>query len=96
MASEILLKVKVWDTSDVIFEGIADRVSSFNEIGTFDVLKMHANFISIIRKKITLYLHGQIIREFDIGQAVIKVKHDDIHIFLGIEAFMMEEESPAK
>lgn len=91
MAEEIILKVKIWDTSDIVFEGESDRVSSFNEIGRFDVLKMHANFISIIHHSITLYRHGKVIKEFDIGQAVLKVKHDQVHIFLGIEAFVMEE-----
>ena len=91
MSNEIVLKVKIWDTSDVVFEGEADRVSSFNEMGSFDVLKMHANFISIIRHKLTLYRHGKIVKEFDIGQAVIKVKHDIVHIFLGIEAFAIDE-----
>lgn len=91
MANEIVLKVKIWDTSDVIFEGEADRVSSFNEVGRFDVLKMHANFISLLHHKITLFRKGAKIKEMDIGQAVLKVKRDQVHIFLGIEAYTIDD-----
>jgi hypothetical protein len=90
MADKKLLKVKVRDTENILFEGEIDRISSFNEMGPFDIYPMHANFISIINGKVTLYNKKQVIKELDFEQAVIKVKKDEAHIYLGIEVFLIE------
>ena len=86
------LKVKVRDTENVLFEGEIDRISSFNEIGPFDIYPMHANFISIINNKITLYNKKKVMKELTFEQAVMKVKKDDAHIYLGIEVFLIEND----
>lgn len=80
------------DTSKVIFSGDVDRVSSYNEVGPFDVYPMHANFISIIKKNISLYLNGKKIQDLNIDQAILKVKRDKANIFLGIETLILKEE----
>jgi F0F1-type ATP synthase epsilon subunit len=84
------VKVKVRDIEHIIFEGTADRISSYNEIGPFDIYPMHANFISIIKKELTLYLKGKAIKDVKFGQAVLKVKQDEVHIYLGMEALQLE------
>ena len=86
------IKIKVRDAENVIFEGEVDRVSSFNEVGRFDVFPMHANFISIIRQQLALYKNSQIIKELKIEQAILKVKQDIATIFLGIETLIVDEE----
>src|SRR5690242_20676098 len=91
MANKKLLKVKVRDTHNVFFDGEVDRITSYNEVGTFDIYPMHANFISIIRKQLDLYNHHQKVKELKIEQAVIKVKQDRVSIFLGIETLALDE-----
>ena len=91
MADHPLIKLKIRDTENIIYEGEVDRISSFNEVGRFDVLTMHANFISILHKKISLYQRNHMFKELDIEQAVMKVKNDQVHIFLGVEAFALED-----
>lgn len=86
------IKVIVRDTQNVLFEGEVERISSFNEVGKFDVYPMHANFISIIHQELALYHSNEKIKEMKIEQAVMKVKADVVHIFLGIEALMIDEE----
>lgn len=86
------MKVVVRTTEDIAFEGESDRVSSFNEVGRFDIYPMHANFISILNKEITLYLRHEKVKEMKIEQAVMKVKDDVIHIFLGIEALFVDDD----
>ena len=81
------IKVKISETENVLFEGEVDRISSFNEVGRFDVYPMHANFISLIRQELSLYQKNQKIKEIKLEQAVMKVKQDLVHIFLGIAAF---------
>src|SRR5579863_402389 len=92
MADKKPLKVKIRDTENILFEGEIDRISSFNEVGPFDIYPMHANFISIINGKITLYNKKQIVKELSFEQAVMKVKRDEAHIYLGIEVFFIEND----
>lgn len=86
------ITVRVRDTENVLFEGEIDRISSFNEVGPFDVYPMHANFISIIRQHLTLYRKKEKVKELKIDRAILKVKQDSVHIFLGIEAFAIEDD----
>ncbi|HEX7042323.1 MAG TPA: hypothetical protein VF189_03670, partial [Patescibacteria group bacterium] len=86
------INLKVRDTKTVVFEGEVDRISSFNEVGRFDVFPTHANFISIIQDEISLFKNHQKLKEIKVEKAVMKVKKDVVHIFLGIEALVVEEE----
>ena len=90
MANRNLLHARVRDSQNIIFEGDVDRVSSYNEVGRFDVYPMHANFISIINREVVLYNKGKAVKELKIEQAVMKVKQDTVHIFLGIESLLLE------
>src|SRR5947209_3995638 len=92
MSNQKTMKAIVRDTTTIIFEGDVERISSFNEMGPFDVYPMHANFISIISKKIELYHNRQKVKELDLKQAVLKVKQDSVHIFVGIEALTLDED----
>src|SRR5579863_4159651 len=96
MADKKPLKVKIRDTENILFEGETDRISSFNEVGPFDIYPMHANFISIINNKLTLYNKKRVIKELSFEQAVMKVKKDEAHIYLGIEVFLIENEEKEK
>ena len=86
------MKVVVRTTEDIVYEGEIERISSFNEVGRFDIYPMHANFISILRQEIVLYHNKQKVKELKIEQAVMKVKGDVIHIFLGIEALFVDDD----
>lgn len=84
-------KVIIRDTENKIFEGECERISSFNEVGPFDVYPMHANFISILRQELTLFLNHKPIKSLQFEQAVLKVKQDLAHIFLGIEVLFVDD-----
>ncbi len=92
MADKII-SIKVRDTENILFEGEIDRISSFNEVGPFDIYPMHANFISIINTKITLYHKREKVKELTFEQAVMKVKKDIAHVYLGVEMFIIEDEN---
>jgi F0F1-type ATP synthase epsilon subunit len=91
MADKKLLQVKVRDTQNILFDGEADRVNSYNEIGPFDIYPMHANFISIIQTKLAIFLKNEKLKELTFEQAIMKVKKDVVHIYLGIEILYVEE-----
>ena len=90
--SQTSIKVQILNTEELIFDGEVDRISSFNEMGAFDVYPMHANFISIIHKQLALYHKHQKVKEMDFEQAVMKVKKDSVSIFLGMEVLHIDEE----
>ena len=86
-----LLKVTIRDTENIIYKGEVERISSYNDIGRFDVYPMHANFISILKQELALYSKKEKIKELKLEQAVMKVKQDIVHIFLGIEMLLLED-----
>lgn len=96
MSNNKLLSVVIRDTENIIFKGESDRVSSFNEVGRFDVYPMHANFISIINQEISVYLKNKLVKEIKIEQAIMKVKQDNVGIFLGIETLFVDESTIQK
>lgn len=93
MSKNKLFKLKIRDAQKIIFEGEVDRISSFNEVGPFDIYPMHANFISIIQKGVSIYKDNKILQEIKFEQAVLKVKQDTVKVFLGIEAIPLDEAS---
>lgn len=100
MAENKYINIRVRDVQNIIFEGQVDRISSFNEVGPFDVYPMHANFISIIRKGLTLYKGKEKVKDIELEKAVMKVKKDSVKVFLGIETINPEtsaqDQPPAK
>lgn len=89
-------KVRIRDTDNILFDGEVERISSYNEVGPFDIYPMHANFISILRQEVALYNKKEKVKELKFEQAVLKVKQDVAHIFLGIEVLFMEDEPGKK
>jgi F0F1-type ATP synthase epsilon subunit len=90
MANKKTINLTVRDTKDIIFQGEVDRISSYNEVGRFDIYPMHANFISILQQEITLFQNKQQVKKIEIEQAVLKIKQDVANIFLGIENLLIE------
>jgi F0F1-type ATP synthase epsilon subunit len=93
MSTSTSIKIKIISTENVVFEGEIDRISSFNELGPFDIYYMHANFISILKGGITLYNKKQKIKELKFDQAIMKVKKDIVQVYLGMENLIVEEET---
>ncbi len=81
--SRLLLHVVVKDKKGVIVEEDVKAVSSYNEVGLFDVLAMHTNFISLIRKKLIIH-RPQGDKEIKIGTGLMKVDENNVQIYLGL------------
>lgn len=91
MAEKKKIQLRVRDAKEVLFEGEVDRLSSFNEVGAFDIYPKHANFISLIRKELSLYDDNKMIKKIDFELAVLKIKKDLAKIFLGLEVIILDE-----
>lgn len=79
------LQVKVLSLQKVVYEGEAHSISSKNVKGTFDVLPLHTQLITICEKEVIIRpLEGEDI-SFQIVQGVIRVAENTVKIFLGFE-----------
>ena len=51
MPDKNTLSVKIISPTQTIFDGEAFSISSINSLGKFDILPMHANFITLVQKQ---------------------------------------------
>jgi F0F1-type ATP synthase epsilon subunit len=78
------LNVKIFSPFEVFYEGPAYSLSAISQIGPFDVLYDHANFISLL-------LPGKVAvqtpfgnRSYDINRGVLKVHNNYAILFANI------------
>lgn len=77
------IHVIIKNKESIIYDGQVTAVSSFNDVGLFDVLPLHENFISLVKDKIIIHdSSGQ--KEFKINNGLLKVKDDKVDIYLGL------------
>lgn len=78
----IFLTIK--SPEELIFSGEIEAITSSNDKGKFDVLPLHANFISIIKDTLHIYPKGADKKEIQIDSGVLRVSQNKVDIFLGI------------
>lgn len=78
-----MLSVQIRDREGIKFKGQAGVVSSVNVAGPFDILPGHVNFISLIRKRVSVTEAGGKKTEFNLETGVIQVLKDKINVYLG-------------
>lgn len=84
-----LLDIEIRSKRGLIFAGKADAISSKNETGQFDILPLHANFITLVNETIVIHKRAfggtDMIRdEFPVERGVIRVSENKVKIFLSI------------
>lgn len=78
------LSVKVNSPDQIIWEGRASAVSSINAKGPFDILPLHANFITIVENKPIKIKTKEKILEYKFTRAVIHISKNQVRIFANI------------
>jgi len=89
--TDLKYDLKIVGREGVVYQGKVDSISSYNENGLFDVLALHANFISLIYKKLIIRVTETDIREMQIGNALLRNKEGSLEIYLGIEELSEKE-----
>lgn len=79
-----MLKVLVRDRAGVKYEGQAQAVSSINASGPFDILPSHSNFISLIRKRVTIIAANKQKTEFNADSGVVQVLGNQVRVYLSL------------
>ena len=74
----------VRDRKGTILDTKVSYVSSFNERGRFDVLSDHANFISIVDKRI-IYSDGEKQNEIDVTNGIMRVAGNTVEVYLSFK-----------
>jgi len=87
MAGKTPLYVTIRGRDGIIFEGNATSVTSYNAKGPFDVLSHHANFISLVQKKISIIKPDNTLIETDLDNGVMRVYKNVVDIFLGVTSY---------
>lgn len=68
----------------LVFTGRVFAVSSVNEVGSFDVLPNHANFICTIKDLLTIHHTKEKKEELKIDSGVLRAKGNLIEVYIGI------------
>lgn len=78
------MKVKVYAPFQIYFEGEAFSVSAKNDVGPFDILPKHKNFICMLvpGELRVESINGQ--KLFKINRALMHVKADRVTIFMDV------------
>jgi F0F1-type ATP synthase epsilon subunit len=79
----------------IIYEGEAASITSYNEVGKFDILSQHANFISLINKEIVIIGKDGTQKKFSFDNALIKVFENNVKVYLGIEGIINLPKTPS-
>ena len=85
------LYITIKSPDKTVFSGEGIALSSVNDVGPFDVLPRHENFISILGKKIVIFQDKNQKQELEIEKGIIKARQNRVQIFLGIETLGKSE-----
>lgn len=80
-----LFHLKIVAKDGILFDGEIKSLTSYNDKGKFDILALHANFISIIYKSIKIVDVKGIEKEMTIQKALLRNRQNYLEIYLGIE-----------
>lgn len=87
----LYLQVKNRETT--LYQGEVRAITSYNEVGTFDVLPEHANFISLIQKSLIIHELRGSKNEIKFDVALLRVSENKVEIYLGITSLGKNPES---
>jgi F0F1-type ATP synthase epsilon subunit len=84
MSNNKTLNVVVRSRQGVVYEGELFAVTSYNKVGMFDILPEHANFVTMISKKVILRRVGGLSEEINVEKGVVMVERNNVQVFLGV------------
>lgn len=78
------LYVTVRSRRGLTFEGELSAVSSYNQMGRFDILPEHINFVSMISKRLILHKADGKKEELNVEKGVLMVESNRVQVFIGV------------
>ena len=80
------LFVTIRSRQGLAFEGELDAITSFNQVGQFDVLPEHGNFVTMINNKLILRKNRGAREEINVDKGVMMVEENRVQVFIGVGA----------
>ncbi len=80
--AKLFLEIK--NRSKVFYKDFCDIVSSTNEVGPFDILPFHINFICLIKDYTHVYIGDRKILDLKISNGILKVEDNRVSIYLDV------------
>ncbi len=71
-----VLEVYIRNREEVLFDGACKSLTSYNKVGRFDLLGMHANFITLIDKEIEELKRNEKIIKLEIDKDIVSFGND--------------------
>jgi F0F1-type ATP synthase epsilon subunit len=81
------LEVKVFwlpIVKEIFYQGKAEAISSQNELGKFDILPKHTNFITLIFDSLSILTPDKKKTTYQFKRGVLEVAENKVNIFLGL------------
>lgn len=78
------MHVKVHAPYKVYYDGPADSISAVNEVGPFDVLGRHHNFMTLLDACDLLIHNDETLEKISISRGVMHVKQNEVIVFLDV------------
>jgi len=79
------IKVRVLSQFQTLYDDWAVSFSAVNDTGPFDILKGHANFLTLLSPcTAKIQRSDETHREVDIERGVVRVTHDTVEVFLDV------------
>lgn len=85
MSAGNLIQLLVRSRENVIFKGEVFSLTSVNEKGVFDILPMHANFISLISTKLIIGEKDGGKKEIRIDNGLLRSRGNNVEVYIGLE-----------
>ena len=79
-----ILNIVVRKRDGIVFAGTAKSFSSLNDVGPFDILPQHTNFVSVINDKLQIIRPDNKITDILITRGVVRVRNNEVEVFLGV------------
>lgn len=95
LKGEPRLRARVLSPTQTLYDGPALSVSAVNKVGPFDILADHANFFSLLTEGDISINTGYQTFSFPIHHGIVKVKSNEVTLFIDIEPAYQQETSPA-
>lgn len=75
---------------EILYDGEVISVSSVNERGPFDVLRQHAQFISLITDDLVIRKPDGTTQVIALNNGIMRVRENSIEVYIGIDVFLSE------
>jgi len=68
----------------IYYEGVAERISAINQVGTFDILPGHADFFSVLSPgDVTIETESDMV-SFKVSNGIMAVRDGSVMLFVNI------------